>query len=77
MPALARRFLAEGHLIDSGILTRMLNVIVDEGADYRIIDFSMGRVRTDSSRLEIEVLCEDAGKLEAVTGHLVNQGCWE
>ena len=77
MPALARRFLAEGHLIDSGLLTRMLNVIVDEGADYRVIDFSMGRVRTDASRLEIEVRCEDAGKLEAVTGHLVNQGCWE
>ena len=24
-----RRFLAEGHLIDSGLLTRMLNIIVD------------------------------------------------
>ncbi|HTZ53036.1 MAG TPA: TIGR00300 family protein [Spirochaetia bacterium] len=74
---LSRRFLAEGHLIDSGLLTRMLNVIVDEGADYRVIDFSMGRVRTDSSRLELEVLCGSPAKLEAVTGHLVNQGCWE
>ena len=54
MPALARRFLAEGHLIDSGLLTRMLNIIVDEGADYTVIDFAMGKVRTDASRVELE-----------------------
>jgi lysine-ketoglutarate reductase/saccharopine dehydrogenase-like protein (TIGR00300 family) len=77
MPPLARRFLAEGHLIDSGLLTKMLNIIVDEGADYTVIDFSMGKVRTDSSRLEIEVRCGRLDQLEAVTGHLVNQGCYE
>jgi lysine-ketoglutarate reductase/saccharopine dehydrogenase-like protein (TIGR00300 family) len=77
MPPLSRRFLAEGHLIDSGLLTRMLNIIVDEGADYRVIDFSMGRVRADASRLEIEVRCDGADRMDAVTGHLVNQGCFE
>ena len=77
MPPLARRFLAEGHLIDSGLLTRMLNIIVDEGADYTVIAFSMGKVRTDPSRLELEVRCVREEQLEAVTGHLVNQGCYE
>jgi len=77
MPVLSRRFLAEGHLIDSGLLTRMLNIIVDEGADYTVIDFAMGKVRTDASRLELEVRCADERQLEAVTGHLVNQGCYE
>ncbi len=77
MPAVARRFLAEGHLIDSGILTRMLNAIVDAGADYRVIAFSMGKVRTDPSCLEIEVSCADGEKLAALTGLLVNQGCYE
>ncbi len=77
MPALARRFLAEGHLIDSGLLTRMLNVIVDTGADYRVVEFSMGKVRTDPSRLEIEVSCPDQERLASLTGLLVNQGCYE
>jgi len=77
MPSLARRFLAEGHLIDSGLLTRMLNIIADEGADYTVIDFTMGKVRTDPSCLEIEVRCAGAQQLDAVTGHLVNQGCYE
>ncbi len=43
MAALTRRFLAEGHLIDSGLLTRMLNLIVDAGADYEIIGLLHGQ----------------------------------
>ncbi len=72
-----RRFFAEGHLIDSGLLTRMLNIIVDAGADYRIVSFAMGKVRTDPSRLELEVRCDDEKRLAALTGLLVNQGCYE
>jgi lysine-ketoglutarate reductase/saccharopine dehydrogenase-like protein (TIGR00300 family) len=77
MAALTRRFLAEGHIIDSGLLTRMLNLIVDAGADYEIIAFSMGKVRTDTSRLEIEVKCGTEAQLASLTGLLVNQGCYE
>jgi lysine-ketoglutarate reductase/saccharopine dehydrogenase-like protein (TIGR00300 family) len=54
-----------------------LNIIVDEGADYTVIAFSMGKVRTDPSSLELEVRCFREEQLEAVTGHLVNQGCYE
>ena len=77
MAALMRRFLAEGHIIDSGLLTRMLNLIVDAGADYEITSFSMGKVRTDTSRLEIEVKCSAEAQLASLTGLLVNQGCYE
>ena len=77
MAALTRRFLAEGHIIDSGLLTRMLNLIVDAGADYEITSFSMGKVRTDTSRLEIEVKCSAEAQLASLTGLLVNQGCYE
>lgn len=74
---LTRRFLAEGHLIDSGLLTRMLNCIVDAGADYQILSFTMGKVRSDASRLEIEVRCEGEEQLASMTGLLVNLGCYE
>lgn len=77
MPDLTRRFLAEGHIIDSGLLTRMLNLIVDAGADYEIKAFTMGKIRTDSSRLEIEVRCGAEEQLASLTGLLVNQGCYE
>jgi lysine-ketoglutarate reductase/saccharopine dehydrogenase-like protein (TIGR00300 family) len=77
MGAQARRFLAEGHLIDSGLLTRMLNIIVDAGADYTIVSFIMGKNRADSSRLEIEVTSPDPDRMAFLTGLLVNQGCYE
>jgi arginine dihydrolase len=73
----ARRFLAEGHLIDSGLLTRMLNLIVDSGADYEIVAFAMGKVRTDPSHLELEVKCGGEEQLASLTGLLVAQGCYE
>jgi len=76
-PVTTRRFLAEGHLIDSGLLTRMLNCIVDAGADYQIVSFSMGKVRADASRLEIEVRCGGEDALASLTGMLVNLGCFE
>ena len=77
MQPLARRFLAEGHLIDSGLLTRMLNCIVDAGADYEVISFAMGKVRSDASHLEIEVRCAEEQSLASLSGLLVNLGCYE
>jgi lysine-ketoglutarate reductase/saccharopine dehydrogenase-like protein (TIGR00300 family) len=77
MPRSSRRFLAEGHLIDSGLLTRMLNIVVDLGADYEIDSFVMGKIRTDTSHLELTVSCDSAELLDSLTGLLVNQGCYE
>lgn len=73
----ARRFLAEGHLIDSGLLTRMLNLVVDSGADYEVMAFRMGKVRTDPSSLELEVRCDGEEQLDSLTSLLVEQGCYE
>ena len=74
---LSRRFMAEGHLIDSGLLTRMLNLIVESGADYEVSSFIMGKVRTDPSFLELEVKCLDEKQLASLTDLLVSQGCYE
>jgi lysine-ketoglutarate reductase/saccharopine dehydrogenase-like protein (TIGR00300 family) len=77
MPRFSRRFLAEGHLIDSGLLTRMLNIVVDIGGDYQIDSFAMGKIRTDTSHLELTVSCDTEAQLESLTGLLVSQGCYE
>ena len=77
MAPFSRRFLAEGHLIDSGLLTRMLNLVVDAGADYEIKSFSMGKIRSDTSCVDIEVTCGREEQLASLTGLLVNQGCYE
>ncbi len=45
----------EGHIIDSLILAKILDVIVESGADYRMLDFEVGRSHTDPSKARIEL----------------------
>ncbi|MBV9042621.1 MAG: TIGR00300 family protein [Acidimicrobiia bacterium] len=45
----------EGHIIDSLILAKVLDAILDAGAEYRIVDVEIGRASTDTSRARIEV----------------------
>jgi lysine-ketoglutarate reductase/saccharopine dehydrogenase-like protein (TIGR00300 family) len=77
MKKASRRFFAEGHLIDTGLLTGMLNTIVDAKADYRVISFEMGKTRADESRLEIEAGCDNETELESLSRRLINLGCYE
>lgn len=72
-----RRFISTGHLIDSGILSAILNLIIEEGADYEIVEFKVGKTNTEESRLEIELLTETLQQLENVTSKLIAQGCYE
>ena len=70
-------FVSEGHLIDSGIMTKILNLIVAEEAEYQVLKFEMGKNNLAPSHLEIEVRCDGAEKLAMLTAKLVNLGCYE
>jgi lysine-ketoglutarate reductase/saccharopine dehydrogenase-like protein (TIGR00300 family) len=77
MPPLARRFTATGHLIDSGLLTRALNLVLEAGADYEVVSFVMGRTRADESSIELEVRADTEGALAALAARLVDLGLWD
>lgn len=74
---LKRKFIAKGHLIDSGILANILNLIVREEADYKIIDFNIGKTNAGVSNLQIELIAKDEAQLSTVSSKLINQGCFE
>ncbi|HVM02103.1 MAG TPA: hypothetical protein VM263_05485, partial [Acidimicrobiales bacterium] len=48
-----------GHIIDSLILAKVLDAILDAGADYRIVEVDIGRTSVDPSRAVLEVVGED------------------
>ena len=52
-------FEVEGHIIDSLILAKVLDTILDAGAEYRIVDVEIGRASTDASKARIEVDADD------------------
>ena len=72
-----RSIISKGHLIDSGIMSKILNLIIDEKADYKIINFQIGKKQDEISNLEIQLICDSEEKLNLVTEKLVIIGAWE
>jgi len=65
---------AEGHLIDTGLLSRFLDLIVENGAAYEIREFTVGRRVEDYSQLRLAV-SGPAAVVDRVAAELVSQGC--
>ncbi len=60
----------KGHLIDSGMLSTILNLILQEGADYTILHFDVGKVPEDETFLRLEVQAAQKELLESVASKL-------
>ena len=63
-----------GHIIDSLILAKILDEIIDFGADYRIVDMDVGRGPADLSRARVEVTADDEEALAALLSRLHPHG---
>lgn len=66
----------QGHLIDSGTLSKILDIVLQEGADYKILQFDIGKTPKEESRLRIMLKTEHEEALEVVTGKLVPLGVY-
>ncbi len=53
----------EGHIIDSLLLAKVLDVILASGAEYELLDVEIGRTNTDSSRARLEITAKDEATL--------------
>jgi lysine-ketoglutarate reductase/saccharopine dehydrogenase-like protein (TIGR00300 family) len=63
-----------GHIIDSLILAKVLDVILDAGADYRMVDVDIGKTNRDASRARLEVVAADQATLDALLQRLQVHG---
>ncbi|MBW3669870.1 MAG: TIGR00300 family protein, partial [Actinobacteria bacterium] len=64
----------EGHIIDSLILAKVMDVILAAGADYRMLDVDIGRTNVDTSRARLEVSAGTDASLEALLVELQTHG---
>jgi lysine-ketoglutarate reductase/saccharopine dehydrogenase-like protein (TIGR00300 family) len=64
----------EGHIIDSLILAKVLDVVLAAGADYELLDVSIGRTNADASHARFEVRAEDEAALAALVDELQLHG---
>lgn len=63
-----------GHLMDHGILSRVLDDIREYGGDYTIDRFDVGRETDDASHAVITVLAEDTESLQRLLMRLQTRG---
>ncbi|MGH9225552.1 MAG: TIGR00300 family protein [Acidimicrobiales bacterium] len=70
----SERVEVRGHIIDSLILAKVLDVILDAGADYRIAEVEIGRTSVDPSLAVLEVQAEDEETLDRLLTELQVHG---
>lgn len=64
----------DGHLIDSQILTRVLDKIMDMGGEFEIKRFNIGQHKRDTSYVQITVTGEDSSHLDKILLELSSLG---
>ena len=66
----------EGHLVDSQILSKIMDRIIECGSSYEVLDFYLGRTNEEISRLKMRVNADSQDKLEKTLEELVELGCY-
>ncbi len=63
-----------GHIIDSLILPKVLDGILTEGGDFKILDIKIGQQRADQSQARIEISAPTKEKLDTMVVGLREHG---
>src|SRR3954452_5276454 len=63
-----------GHIVDSLLLAKVLDLILESGGDYRIDEFDVGKTRLDPSHTTIEITTADDSTMDALLEQLQVQG---
>jgi lysine-ketoglutarate reductase/saccharopine dehydrogenase-like protein (TIGR00300 family) len=70
----SRQVRLSGHLLDSGLLDRALDVVVEGGGSFRITQFQLGQQRQSVSETEINVSAPGADVLDTIMARLIDLG---
>ena len=64
----------DGHVVDSLLLAKVLDAILDAGATYRILELDVGTTSVDPSHVRLEVSAADEESLDALLSDLQVHG---
>ncbi|HYO84546.1 MAG TPA: TIGR00300 family protein [Bryobacteraceae bacterium] len=66
---------AHGHLIDSHIMERIFDTVVEYSGRFEVEHFSIGRTNSDASHLRLKVEAPDPRSMEGLMDALIALGC--
>lgn len=64
----------EGHLLDSGLINRALDLIIDSGGSFQVLNFNLGEQRQSTSAAEVKVSAPSHEVMESILSHLIDLG---
>src|SRR5579871_4928379 len=72
---LEERVEAQGHLIDSHIMERIFDTVVEYQGRFEVEQFRIGRTNSDASYLRLKVSADDPEAMQKVLSQLLGLGC--
>ncbi|MEP0751956.1 TIGR00300 family protein [Trichocoleus sp. Lan] len=70
----SRTIRLEGHLLDSGLINRALDLVVENGGSFQVLNFSLGEQRQSTSSAEVKVSAPSHDVMEAILSQLIDLG---
>ncbi len=70
----SEQILLRGHIIDSLILPKAMDTILEQGGDYEIEDLEVGKLKTDKSTAKLLVKSEDYETFNRILDMLTDYG---
>jgi lysine-ketoglutarate reductase/saccharopine dehydrogenase-like protein (TIGR00300 family) len=64
----------EGHLLDSGLVNRVLDTIVAGGGSFQVLNFNLGEQRQDASVATVKISAPNPTAMADIMGQLVDLG---
>ena len=73
-PVESRVLHMEGHLLDAGIMNRSLDLVVDNGGSFKVLNFNLGLERQSTSNADVRISAPDHDVMEKIMGQLIEIG---
>jgi lysine-ketoglutarate reductase/saccharopine dehydrogenase-like protein (TIGR00300 family) len=70
----SRELKLEGHLLDSGLLERALELSVQSGGSFQVLHFKLGKQRQSTSNADIRVSAPSEEVLDKIVGQMIELG---
>ena len=73
-PVESRVLHMEGHLLDAGIMNRSLDLVVDNGGSFKVLNFNLGLERQSISNADVRISAPDHDIMETILSQLIEIG---
>jgi lysine-ketoglutarate reductase/saccharopine dehydrogenase-like protein (TIGR00300 family) len=70
----SRTIKLEGHLLDSGLINRALDLVVEGGGSFQVLNFHLGEQRQDVSTAQVKISAPDHEVMEEIMSQLIDMG---